>query len=243
MKTFNGISILFLFMFCINAYSQIKIDKDFYSYWLLQKYYDGLIQKTTPSMFDEKNEFIREICLPADSSIIMISNFYEAIISKYIPVSQNEIMIPDSIGFIKKSIRIKLIEENGKKFLRLKDNGIVFNYYALPKKYNSLDGLQKYMRDVFFTGKYYLNNSPKNIVTFQTDGKLHGIKKFNNFLIIVVPFDTPAKTNIVVLREIGVKNNLSKVFKWESKGNKIDLFEVDENNKIGKKVYTLTKIN
>ena len=227
-------------------HDSIKIDKDFYSFWLLEKYYNGLKEGKTPTMFELEGALIKDLCLPKDSSTVWISSLWKAATVNYVSVSSTEILIPDAIG-ITGTMALRLIEDKGNKYLQLTDSGKTYKFISLQQKYCSVDGLEKYMRDKFFTGEYYINNLKDSIVTFQTDGKMDGIQKFSKFDIMIAAADVPPKINIVMLRELG-RQGYSKPFQWVNEGNKLILNEVIEKgeyrefDKIGDRFVTLTKI-
>ena len=118
----SSLYIVILILLSVNIIPQnknphkIKIDKDFSSFWLLEKYYNGLKEGKTPAMFELEGPLIKDICLPKNSSTVWISSFWEAADVNYVPVSRTEILIPDAIG-IKGTMALKLIEHKGMKIL------------------------------------------------------------------------------------------------------------------------------
>lgn len=238
MNILKQIFLLFSFLFLvIDGNSQRKINDDFNAFWLLEKYYRGIEIGKTPNMYQLEGSLVKAIYIYKDTSIIMMSSFWEGSFVKYIPLSENEIVVPDSPGVTPKII-LKLMELNGKKIMKAIEGNNVYTFYSLPEGYRSLDGLKKYLRDSFFTGKYKMNNSSQNTVNFYTDGRVEGLPDFEYYEVPTAGADIPPRMNLVILRS--PKNKSYKILQWKHCGVKLTFFDVEGGLK---KIYTLTKID
>jgi hypothetical protein len=253
------IVILFLsHVISFNVYSQKKIDNNFPSNWLLEKYYKGLMEGKLPQTMQLEGALLKHIFFNLKNSEVMISSLWEAATVNYKITSKNEITINDT-SFFPKKILLRISEENGKMILVTTDKGKSYKFISLPPKYDSRFGLEQYVNDLFFTGKYYINDSRDSIVTFTSDRKVQGLGSFDQYYLPVACADCSNKFNSITLRDSykrkrpirslreAIDQDYIKVLHWKHEGNKIILFNTNELEKevpdeILDKYLTLTKL-
>ena len=234
------IIILFLsHVISFDIYSQGIIDNNFPSNWLLQKYYNGLMEGKLPQTMQLEGALLKHIFFDVKNSEVMISSLWEAATVNYKITSKNEITINDTFFFLKKII-LRISKENGKMILVTTDKGESYKFISLPPKYDSRYGLEQYVNDLFFTGKYYINDSRDSIVTFTSDSKVQGLGSYDQYYLPIACPDCPNKFNSITLRDSdkrkrpirslreATEQGYIKALHWKHEGNKIVLFNINE---------------
>jgi len=59
----------------MKSYLKIKADNDFFSYLVIEKYYNVLKEGKTPQMFNVEGAATKEICLAKDSNLYVLVLF------------------------------------------------------------------------------------------------------------------------------------------------------------------------
>ena len=179
----------------------------------------------TPYELNSIGDNINKLYFYESENRILFSSFCEGIKSNFTIQFSDTIKTFDLNG---KQSTIYLISDKNKTQLVVENGEKTLHYNALEKKYYLRNGVQNLLRDMFFTGEYFVESDSTKKVLFQSDGNVSGIGDFNNYQIPIKGIPLPTKYDIVLLQKVNKKVENSILLHWKMTIDEIILYNLSE---------------
>jgi hypothetical protein len=211
------------------------------SMWLLEDYYNGLIQDQSPQkLYELVDSQIITIEFSNKENKFRFSNFREPFTFSYSVLNNNKIKIinndPDPFFDVSKwlidcTITFEEINGTTKLIFENKDEKKIF--LRLNDRYRTINDIDKFINDCLIAGNYVSSDDSTLKVSFAADGTLSGLGNFNHYLISITSDEVPKTFNTISFNELKKTKSGTKVtnvnyFYWEKKDNRLVLYRTTE---------------
>lgn len=228
------------------------------SIWLLEDYYNRLIQEQSPQkLYGMTDGQVMVIEFNDKENYVQFCNFHDLVTYNYSVIDNNKIKVIDNdtinVSFwtkelVKSTITFEKINGISKIILENKDERNIF--VPLSDRYHTVNDINKFINDCLITGNYVSSEDSTLKVSFESDGTLIGLGKFNQYLISITSDEVPKSFNTISLHELKKIKLASKItnvnyYYWEKKDNRVILYRTSEptpNAKIQGKFIELVKV-
>lgn len=246
-----------LLSFISFSQERIKVNTYFYHTWLQMDFHKGIINGKTPCELNSYIDHFMQVYLCTNSDKVFMGNFNEGVKYSFKIRSTDTLEVINSRNDEGVCI-LYLSKVENKPVLIIEDRGKKIFFISLEEKYHVPHGVEHFINDNFFAGKYFAVEDSARII-FTTEGGISGINNFNEYNVIVDRNFLPWHFDTVLLLEIEANGNKkvrnSTLYHWKKFKDKIILYNISKqndetdinlkyvNSKILNKYLTLEKIN
>jgi hypothetical protein len=225
---------LLLFFLCLIIPTQAQNNKNKIfcsnSVWMLDDYYNGLMQGKMPMSLQPQENQILAVGFNNKSRELHLLSFHDCLRYKYKLLKRNLVAVLDNQGRTKCTLELKKISGMDRLLLNIQGKEMAFLH--LPDNYKTIEGVFHFINDHYITGSYILRGNENSRITFSSDGKIKGFREYNEYSISLTKDAVPKDQNILVMKEIKSFGNGGKkiikldYFMWEKNDKNIFLYKL-----------------